>query len=100
MLILNYIFFQVSGSKYFHFPPSALSRVIRYSDVIFADYAIIKVVHGAAYAKCSQCRSLLSFVPQVFHRGRVAISGHSSEHKSGCSNHPKGLRVDLAISLA
>ena len=33
-------------------------------------------------------------------RGCVAISGHSSEHKSDCGNHPKGLRVDLAFSLA
>lgn len=62
------------------------------------------MVHRAAYAKCSHCRSLLSFVPTFFTGGwgvgGVAISGHSSEHKSASSNHPKGLRVDLAISLA
>lgn len=64
-------FFQVSGAKYFHFPPSALSPAMRYSysGAIFAGCRIFKVVHGAAFAKCSQCRSLLSFVPQVFPQG-------------------------------
>lgn len=76
-----------------------LARCMRYSDVIFADWSIIKwsteqlMLSALIAGVCSL--SYLRFSP-----GGVAISGHSSEHKSASSNHPKGLRVDLAISLA
>lgn len=69
----------------------------------FADCNIIKVVHvprmlnalNAGVCSLLYCR----FLPEGV-VGCVTISGHSSEHKSACSNHPTGLRVDLAISLA